>query len=193
MNPIANGPVFLSLTEGSTEAERKTVARKSVIIAFLIVTAFCITGKVLFDLFGFGFAAFRLAGGIIVFLVGLEMLHGRRSKVQSHHGPDDTIDKEAALDIAISPLAIPILAGPGTIVTAMSFTGVNDLSRTLATIAVFAFLCWITYLTFRSSEIISAKLGDSFMKVISRLMGLILVAIAMEMLINGIKGAFLHG
>lgn len=191
MNPIANGPTFVALTDGSSKAERKAVARKSVLVAFIIIALFCIGGKLLFDLFGFGFNAFQMAGGVIVFLVGMEMLHGRLSKMQSHGGPEDTIDAEASVDIAVSPLAIPILAGPGTITTAMNFASGRDLLHTTATIAVFAVMCIITYVTFLSSEVISAKLGDSFMKVISRLMGLILVAIAMEMFIAGIKGAFL--
>ncbi len=162
--------------------------KRSILCQRLIV---CIADGLLIDLFGFGFNAFQMAGGVIVFLVGMEMLHGRMSKMQSHGGPEDTIDADASVDIAVSPLAIPILAGPGTITTAMNFASGRDLLHTTATIAVFAVMCIITYVTFLSSEVISAKLGDSFMKVISRLMGLILVAIAMEMFIAGIKGAFL--
>jgi len=114
MNPVANTPIFLGLVEGEDTKTKKKIAKNATIVAFLIVAAFVIVGKYIFELFGITIPAFKITGGILIFFVGFEMLMSRKSKVHNTQDPDDG---EA---IAISPLAIPILAGPGTIVTAMN-------------------------------------------------------------------------
>lgn len=115
-NPIANTPVFLGLMEGQDDQTRRQVARKATTTAFAIVAAFTLLGKWIFSLFDLTIPAFRIAGGILIFYVGFEMLLSKPSSVHStSHTPQD-------LDaLSISPLAIPIIAGPGTIVTAMNF------------------------------------------------------------------------
>ncbi len=115
MNPIANTPVFLGLVGEKDEKERKSIAKTSCLTAFLIVLFFVILGKYLFELFGITIPAFKITGGILLFYVGFEMLQSKKSKI--HHQDDIEPDD----GVAISPLAIPILAGPGTIVTAMNY------------------------------------------------------------------------
>ena len=114
MNPIANTPIFLGLVEGEDQLTRKKIARTASFTAFVIVVLFVIIGKYLFQLFGITIPAFKITGGVLIFYVGFEMLQSKRSKIHHQEGvePDE--------GIAISPLAIPILAGPGTIVTAMN-------------------------------------------------------------------------
>ncbi len=118
MNPIANTPIFLGLVEGESEAAKRKIAKTASLTAFLIVTSFVILGKYIFQLFGITIPAFKITGGILIFYIGFEMLMSKKSKV---HDPES---KEEDSGIAISPLAIPILAGPGTIVTAMNFVTV---------------------------------------------------------------------
>ena len=114
MNPIANTPIFLGLVDGQTDAAKKKIALTASVTAFIIVTAFVIVGKYIFDLFGITIPAFKMTGGILLFYVGFEMLQSKKSKI--HHQQNVEVDD----GVAISPLAIPILAGPGTIVTAMN-------------------------------------------------------------------------
>lgn len=190
MNPLANTSIFLGLTQDLDDREKKAVARKSMLIAFVIVLLFALMGKLIFELFGITLPAFRITGGILVFIIGFNLLHGGASKVQTPHAKDVENTKEVELSIAVSPLAMPILAGPGTIATAMNFTAKATPTQIGVVIAAFACLSLITYLMFVSGEKLIRYLGDGAIKVVSRLMGLILAVIGTQMVINGIQGAF---
>jgi len=190
MNPIANVPIFLSLTSDDDEQTAADVALRSLIIAFLIVTLFAVAGKVIFDLFGLTLAAFRITGGLIVFVIGFHMLQGNQSSMHHSKGEDKQKSREAALGVAVSPLAMPILAGPGTITTAMSFSAGGGLMEVVVTIAVFAVLCVITYAFFVFGEKFVAYIGESALGAITRVMGLILAVIGTQMVIEGLHGAF---
>ncbi|HDL78228.1 MAG TPA: NAAT family transporter, partial [Bacteroidetes bacterium] len=189
MNPIANTPIFLGLTAEDNAATRKAVALRSLIIAFLLVTFFCILGKLIFKLFGITLPAFRIAGGILVFIIGVQMLHGEQSKMHSPTEADNQNSMDSQLSVAVSPLAMPILAGPGTIATAMSFSSTGNILQVIITIVVFALLCLITYLFFLFGQKFVRFIGDSGIKVITRLMGLILAVIGTQMVLQGISGA----
>lgn len=190
MNPIANVPIFLSLTSEDDEQTAAAIALRAVILAFLIVGVFSIAGKLIFQLFGFTISAFRITGGIIVFLMGFQMLHGSHSNM--HHPRKENMlkSKDAALSVAISPLATPILAGPGTIATAMNFSASGGLAGVAITITVFAVMCIITYLLFVFGEKFVTYLGASALGVITRLMGLIIAVIGTEMVIEGLQEVF---
>lgn len=184
MNPIANTPIFMGLTEGKSKPAQRSTAKTATITAFIIVTAFVILGKYIFEVFSITIPAFKITGGILIFYVGFEMLMSKQSKVH------DTENKEDNNDIAVSPLAIPILAGPGTIVTAMNFvTGVNYLHIALV-IIIFAVMLALTYLAFTLSEAIVEKVGKNLIAVIGKLMGLILAIIGTGMVTEGIKLSF---
>ncbi len=136
MNPIANIPIFLGLTDGYSAQARRRVALRSTLIAFITVAAFTVLGQLIFSMFGITIAAFRIAGGVIIFLIGYQMLQGQMST--AHQTPrmrdarvsdagarpskPSAIDDEGMLSVAISPLGVPLLAGPGTIVTAIGFS-----------------------------------------------------------------------
>jgi len=181
MNPIANTPVFLGLVGDRSEAERKKIAKTSCITAFLIVACFVILGKYLFQLFGITIPAFKITGGILLFYVGFEMLQSKPSAIhqQKEIEPDD--------GVAISPLAIPILAGPGTIVTAMSNVTGGSFLHVAIVIIIFAVMILLTYLAFSTSELIVKKLGNHLILVIGKIMGLILAIMGTGMVIEGIK------
>ena len=184
MNPIANTPVFLGLVGDRDEAERKKIAKTSCITAFLIVVCFVVLGKYLFQLFGITIPAFKITGGVLLFYVGFEMLQSKPSSI--HHQQNVETDD----GVAISPLAIPILAGPGTIVTAMSNVTGGSYLQAAIVIVIFAVMILLTYLAFSTSELIVKKLGNHLILVIGKIMGLILAIMGTGMVIDGIKLAF---
>lgn len=189
MNPIANTPIFLGLTADDTPAIRKQVAMKALITAFGIILVFCLLGKLIFSLFGITLPAFRITGGFLVALIGYNMLHGEQSKVHHSGSVDQNLSTQAELSVAVTPLAIPILAGPGTIATAMNFASTGGIDAMVVTIAAFAALCLITYRFFIFGQRLVAFLGENGLGVITRIMGLILAVIGVQMLIDGVAGA----
>ena len=206
MNPIANIPIFMGLTEGYTAEARRRVALQSTLTAFGVVATFTLLGQVIFSLFGITIAAFRLAGGVIIFLIGYRMLQGEGSpthhtaRTQDAEGSPTShpsrpssrfslIDERGMLPVAISPLGTPLLAGPGTIVTAVGFSA-GTWRNAVITLLTFALLCITTWVGFVAGERMVRSLGHSFLTVITRLMGLILAVVGAQMLIQGLKGAF---
>ncbi|WMI67232.1 MarC family protein [Mangrovimonas sp. YM274] len=185
MNPIANVPIFSSLVQDADEATKKKISKNATIIAFLIVVVFVVLGKFIFELFGITIPAFKITGGILIFFVGFEMLQSKKSSVK-HLKENAVIDE----NIAVSPLAIPILSGPGTIVTAMNFVAKGDFTEIGIVILVFGVICYMTYLAFNISDFIVRKLGNNVITVISKLMGLIIAIIGTSMIIQGVKVAF---
>lgn len=190
MNPIANVPIFLGLTSGDDKQTTKTVALQSLALAFLVIVVFSIAGKVIFELFGITLPAFRITGGLLVFLIGFHMLQGKQSSIHHPNEKDKQKCREAALSVAISPLAMPILAGPGTIATAMNFSAGGGLTGMVVTIISFAVLCLITYVFFIFGEKFVTFIGVGALGVITRMMGLILAVIGTQMVIEGLHGAF---
>ncbi len=189
MNPIANTPIFLALTSGDDPATRKTIALRSVMLAFVIIFFFSLLGKVVFELFGITLPALRITGGLLVFLIGFHMLQGNVSKVHTPAPEDNKESLEAELSIIVSPLATPILAGPGTIATAMNYASGKGPEEIIITVTAFAVLCVVTYLFFVFGERFVEYIGKSAIKVISRMMGLILAVTGTQMVIQGIHDA----
>jgi len=190
MNPLANAPVFLGLTADDDARTRRTVALRSLALTFVIIAGFSVMGKLIFQLFGLTMPALRIAGGVLVFKIGYDMLQGNSSKP---HTLDDkhVQDRMAArLSVAISPLAVPLLAGPGTIATAMNFAAGEGYMPITVTIVAFGVLCLLTYIAFVSGERLVAFTGESALNIVTRLMGLILAVIGTQMAIEGIRGAF---
>jgi multiple antibiotic resistance protein len=189
MNPIANTPIFLGLTADEPPAIKKKIAAQALLLSFLLIAVFSLAGKLIFTLFGITLPAFQIMGGILVALIGYQMLHGQQSAVQQPSAADQKSSRAAALSLAVTPLAMPILAGPGTIATAMSFASAGGLSEMIVTIVAFAVLCLITYLFFVSGQRLLAILGQNGLSVVTRLMGLILAVIGVQMLITGVSAA----
>ncbi|MEL0612746.1 MarC family protein [Marinomonas arenicola] len=179
MNPIANTAAFAGLVGDKSKAEQIKIAAKALVITFIVILSFALLGKAIFHLFGITISALRITGGILVFLVGYHMLNGHTSKMHSAQEHDET-------DIAVSPLAVPLLAGPGTIATAMNYSSSGEISGILITLSVFAVLCIITFFCFIFSSRILALIGKSGLDIVTRLMGLILAVIGMQMVIVGV-------
>jgi len=183
-NPISNMTVFVSLTDGANKKTKHSINKRASIIAFIIVTVFVLLGQFIFEMFQISIPAFKITGGILVFYVGFEMLQSKKSNVK--HIKEVDIDE----NIAVSPLAIPIIAGPGTIVTAMNFSSNVSNLKTALVILIFGLMCILTFLTFRMSDLIVRKLGNNVISVIGKIMGLIIAIIGTGMIIEGIKISF---
>ncbi len=145
------------------QSEKKRIAKKATITAFLIVVTFVILGKLILEVFGITIPAFKITGGILIFYVGFEMLQAKKSKV---HQQDDIEPDDG---IAISPLAIPILAGSGTIVRAMSNVTDASLIHIGIVIVIFAIMIGMTYLAFRFSDLIVKKIEKNLLPKLSDL------------------------
>ncbi len=183
-NPISNMTVFLSLTQGADDRTKMDINKRANIIAFIIVLVFVLLGKYIFELFNISIPAFKITGGILIFYIGFDMLQSKQSNIKSikHVHIDE--------NIAVSPLAIPILAGPGTIVTAMNFVSDGTPIQVFLVIAIFGSMSLITYFTFRLSKYIVKIVGYNVISVIGKIMGLIIAIIGTGMIIEGIKITF---
>jgi multiple antibiotic resistance protein len=189
LNPLGNLPIFLGMVEGFDAETQKKVALRATLAAFIIITIFCIFGHIIFQMFGITLPAFQIAGGIIVFIIGFQMLNAQANTLHTHSKAEKESKVEQANQMAISPLGIPLLAGPGTISTAMNFVGADKtILNVVLVIIIFAIMCIITYVLFVSSRKIAKMIDPNLLRVVSRIMGLILAVIAVQMMINGIEG-----
>lgn len=179
MNPIANTAVFAGLAGNYSKPDQVKIAFKALVITFCVIVVFALLGKSIFHLFGITLSALRITGGILVFLIGYHMLHGSGSKLHTHENKEPS-------DIAVSPLAVPLLAGPGTIATAMNYSAAGGWMEIMLTVSVFAILCLITFFCFIFSTKIVSVIGESGLSIITRLMGLILAIIGTQMLLSGV-------
>ena len=193
MNPIAVAPVFISLTHDMNEREKNEFAKRSVIYAFVIITVFAFLGRLIFDLFGITIPAFKIGGGALLFFIGFNMLQGKKAAV--HSAVEGKMTKEEREDhligTAISPMAMPVLAGPGTVAATMNLVSQREgYIHILVPVFTFMLVCLLTYITFRSGKGLINLLGKNLISVITKLMGFLLVVIGVQMIISGIKSAF---
>lgn len=182
MNPLANAPVFLGLTGDLEPKAQRAVAVRGVLTAFIVVAGFGVAGDEILKAFGVSIPAVRAFGGLIVAHVGFQLL----SKAQSTaHTPSGGASSDG-LGVAISPLAIPILAGPGTLATTLGFTAGTGWERKLLTLSAFAVVSMLTLFAFLAAGKLVKRLGEELIDAMTKVMGMILGAIGVEMLISGV-------
>lgn len=184
MNPISNLPAYMALVADDSQKISRKIAFRSLLIAFVIITVFIFSGDFIFKVFGITIVSFRIAGGILVAVIGYHMINGNHSP--SYKGMEQQAVNSDPMSIAISPLAMPLFAGPGTITTALSLAN-GDLQNQLITVVAFALLCVITYLLLRSAKQIASFLGENLMKIITKMMGLLLFSIGIQMIIVSVQ------
>ena len=183
-NPLCTMPVFLTMTQGMTEKERRFIVTRATLTAFIIIMVFTFAGQFLFKFFGISTNGFRIAGGFIIFKIGYDMLQARYTPMKLK---DEEI-KTYANDISITPLGIPMLCGPGAIANAivlMQDAQTIELKGVL--IGSIAFIYLLTYFILRASTRLVDVLGETGNNVMMRLMGLILMVIAVECFVGGMK------
>ncbi|MBS6732078.1 MAG: MarC family protein [Streptococcus salivarius] len=184
MNPISNLPAYMALVADDSQKISRKIAFRSLLIAFVIITVFIFSGDFIFKVFGITIVSFRIAGGILVAIIGYHMINGNHSP--SYKGMEQQAVNSDPMSIAISPLAMPLFAGPGTITTALSLAN-GGLRNQLITVVAFALLCVITYLLLRSAKQIAGLLGKNLMKIITKMMGLLLFSIGIQMIIVSVQ------
>jgi multiple antibiotic resistance protein len=187
VDPFAAIPSFLAITESVDAARRKRMARKAAITCFIVLTCFALAGQYIFEMFGIKLPAFEVAGGLILLLIGLDMLEAKRSPTQEAHG--DTEEGAAKEDAGIVPLGIPMLAGPGAISSVMVLVGTVpsfwhwQMAAILGSIAV---TCLVSYWVLAGAGRVRQVMGETGIRILVRIMGLLLVALAMQFFVNGL-------
>jgi multiple antibiotic resistance protein len=188
VDPVAAIPTYLVITQQETPAERRRTARRACIAMTVLLVVFAATGTMLFQAFGITLPAFRTAGGLILWFVAMDMLHGER---RTQEGRDEVYEGQIKEDVALTPLAIPMLAGPGAISTAIVLAG--QARGPVQTIVVYASIIitgFISYLSLRLGEPLLGRLGKTGIRVVTRIMGLILAAVAVQFVFSGVREAF---
>lgn len=185
MNPLGIMPVFMTMTDSLDKAERKATAKKANFVAALTLIAFAFSGQLLFNFFGISVNSFRMVGGIIFFMMGWDMLQARLVKVKMSK---KSVRREYVNDISVTPLAIPMICGPGAITNAIVLMeDAHTIQLKILVIAVICLVCFIGYLVLWSSGKITVWLGETGNKIMMRLMGLIVMVIAIEFFFSGLK------
>jgi multiple antibiotic resistance protein len=191
IEPIALVPIFLGLTRGLDGPARSEVAARATVIAFLVLAGCALFGDWLLRMLGISLPAFRIAGGLLLFWISFEMLFGGRSQ-RKQSAASTMMDDDRLANIAAFPLAIPLLAGPGAITAVLLLAG-QSAGRPLhlaALIAVIALVIALSYLCLRAADRVDRLLGTLGNAVISRLLGIILAALAVQFVIDGVRAAF---
>lgn len=183
-NPLGTMPVFLTMTNGLSDAERKRIIKRATITSFLILMGFTFCGQFLFKFFGISTNGFRIAAGIIILKIGYDMLQARYSNAKLK---EDEI-KAYANDISITPLSIPMLCGPGAIANGIILmSDASDWALKSTLVGVIALVYILTYIILRLSTRLVRIMGETGNNVMMRLMGLILMVIAVECFVGGLK------
>jgi multiple antibiotic resistance protein len=187
VDPFAAIPSFIAITESAEPERRKRMARKAALTCFIVLTSFALAGQLIFRMFGITLPAFEIAGGLILLLIGLDMLEAKRSPTQEAHG--DTEEGVAKEDAGIVPLGIPMLAGPGAISSVMVLVGPVpsllhwQMGAILGSIGV---TCLVSYWVLAGAGRVRSVLGETGIRILVRIMGLLLVALAMQFFVNGL-------
>ncbi len=185
INPVGTVGVFRSILEGYRKKDRGRIIHKAIIVATVVLLLFSVFGNAIFDLLQVNLYSFKIAGGILLGIISVNMILGQRQKTK--HTKEEEEEWETMEDLAITPLAIPLLTGPGSITTGIllynsAVTVEQKLFVTLAIVVAFS----LSYLILRHSEMLFEFLGTTGTKVITRLMGLMLMAIAVQYMTGGI-------
>jgi multiple antibiotic resistance protein len=192
VDPFAAVPSFLAMTERDTPTSRRMMARRGAWTCAVTLTLFALGGSLIFTLFGITLAAFKIAGGVLIGLNAIDMVQARRS--QQQETPVERAEGTLKEDIGIIPLGLPMLAGPGAISTVMVLAGQSRTPlTTLAVYGAIALTAIVSYLTLAAATLVERRLGLTGMRILTRLMGLVLCAISVQFIVDGIKMSGLTG
>lgn len=192
VDPIAVLPAFLAITEGDPPARRHQTARRACIAATVLLVVVAFAGQGIFRIFGITLHAFRIAGGLILWLVAMDMLRGQRTTQEGSpaEASPEIAEGQGKEDVAITPLAVPMLAGPGAISTVMVLAAqARSPMHSAVVYASIVLTMLITWALLRVSDRLFARLGQTGIRVATRLMGLLLAAVAVQFVISGVSGA----
>jgi multiple antibiotic resistance protein len=192
VNPIGAAPIFLSLTHGQSDEARRQMARTAALATVLILLAAALAGKWLLLLFGISLPSFRVAGGMLFLLMGLDMLNARPSR--SRETPEETAEAGRRKEVAVVPIAIPQLAGPGAIGSVILFADTGPFWPHMLVVAgVILIVGAISWMSLRMAAPIGKALGTTGINILTRIMGLIVAAVAVEFIVSGLRVLWMSG
>ncbi|TPE52968.1 MarC family protein [Amaricoccus solimangrovi] len=196
IDPIGLAPVFVSLTRGMAPERRDAVGLRATLVAFGLLAVFGVAGKPILSAIGIGLPAFRISGGLLLFLIAVDMLFEKRSERREKHVAEATADnprppaapEDDAPDPSVFPLATPLIAGPGALATMILLGGreQGDLLGTAALLGVMIAVLVLTYAFFRAGGLIARALGHNGVVVVTRLFGILLAALAVQFVLEGL-------
>jgi multiple antibiotic resistance protein len=186
VDPLTAVPTFLAMTARDPPEARRKMAKRGAWTCFVTLTSFALGGSLIFRLFGITIAAFKIAGGVLIGLNALDMVSARRS--QQRESPVEKAEGIEKEDVGIMPLGVPMLAGPGAISTVMVLAGTpRSPVTTIGLYVAIALTALLTYVTLAAATHLERRLGQTGMRILTRFMGLVLCAIAVQFVIDGIK------
>lgn len=189
VNPIGSVPIFISATDGWPDKDRARTAKTIAITVFLVLTGSAFFGDRILDFFSISIASFQVGGGILLLLIAISMMHGKQS--YTRQTPEEAVAVAERETIAIVPLSIPLLAGPGAISSMVIAAQQNSSLWGHVSLALpIVVVCILIWVTLRLSASIAHKFGTIGINIVTRLMGLILAAMAVEFIAHGITGLF---
>jgi len=190
IDPPGCAPIFASLTRGASAAERRAMAVRSSVIAWSILMFFALLGRPMLDALGIGLGSFRIAGGILLFYIAVEMIFERRTQRREDRAESIKGTPEAD-DISVFPMAIPMIAGPGSIASVMLWVSRAETAmHILVVLSAMTAVIVITMLTLLASAPLMRLIGDKIEAMITRILGVILAALAAQFVIDGLKESF---
>jgi multiple antibiotic resistance protein len=185
VDPLATVPSFLALTSGDPPLKRRRMAKQAAWTCFGVLSAFALAGSLIFKLFGITLPAFKIAGGLLLLLVAFEMLEAKRSGTQESEA--ELKEGQEKDEVGVTPLGVPMLAGPGAISTAMVLMAQSRVWwQAIPVFAAIAITAYSSYLILASADRVRGRLGEVGIRILMRLMGLVLTAIAVQFVINGL-------
>jgi multiple antibiotic resistance protein len=188
VDPIATIPTFLALTADAELNQRRHMAKRAAWTCFLVLSGFAMAGTLIFRMFGITLPAFRIAGGLIMILIGLDMVQARRS--QTKETPSETQQAMEKEDVGIIPLGVPMLAGPGSISTVIALMAQStNWQHSILIIAAVALTAFLSYWTLAAANRLGRRMGATGINILTRFMGLLLMAIAVQFILSGLTAA----
>ena len=185
VNPIGLTAVYLSIVENFHPKERNQIALKGTIMAFIILIIFSLVGDLIFSFYKITISAFKIAGGILFFKTGMQMLEAKVSR--SRTTPKEEEEAETKEDIAYTPIGIPLIAGPGAITSVMILSSETlGFELKLVLFGVIALVLILTYMIFQGADYLTQRFGTMGLRIVQRIMGLILMVIAVQFGIDGV-------
>jgi multiple antibiotic resistance protein len=184
VDPFGAIPTFMAMTAGTSEQSRRRAARRAALTCFIVLSAFSLAGTWIFKIFGISMPAFQIAGGLILLLIAFEMMQARSTTKEGVSEAEEGSHKE---DVGITPLGIPMLAGPGAISTCMVLMGSSrNITHAIPVLLAIAISAWSSYMILSGADRVRKRMGETGIRILMRVMGLMLTAIAIQFVINGL-------
>src|SRR6201998_2942433 len=185
VDPFAAIPSFIAITSSVDQKRRRRMAVKAALTCFIVLTSFAVAGRLIFRMFGITLPAFEIAGGLILLLIGIDMLEAKRSPTQE--ASDETQEAAAKEDAGIVPLGIPMLAGPGAISSVMVLVAqAPSRWQLIAILVAIGITAFASYGVLNGADRLRRVMGETGIRILVRIMGLLLVALAMQFFVNGL-------